>query len=79
MDERRSLNTFAQTHVRKPGIQPWLTTIPEYPEILEGWKSGVSLVQIHLWLIEECGYDPTIATRNRVMHLCRVHPRRIHG
>jgi len=63
----------------RTGVQPWITTIPEWDTVLEGWNAGLRLVTIRRWLIEECGYSPEIATRQRVDYLSKQYPRRSDG
>lgn len=74
MDDRRSLTEYA-ADVSRPGPSAWLPGIPEFAEVRDGWLSGVSLRAIRLWLINECGYAPDVATTNRLLYLTRHHPR----
>jgi hypothetical protein len=77
---KASLTDFAATHpLKSPGMRAWLETIPEFPEVLAGWQSGIGQAQIRRWLIDECGYDPTVATRNRLSHLAKQYPRADRG
>jgi hypothetical protein len=62
-----------------PGIGAWLPGIPEWPEVLAGWQAGISQSQIRRWLIEERGYEPTQATRNRLAYLSKQYPRTSRG
>lgn len=74
--ERSTLTEFAQSNpVTPPGYRAWLESIPEWNEVRTGWENGISQAQIRRWLIEECGYDPNLATRNRIAHLSKAHPR----
>ena len=57
----------------------WITTIPEWPEVLEAYQSGISQPTIRRWLIDECGYDPTECTSARLNWLSRAHQRRPRG
>lgn len=70
----RSLSEFAAAD-RGPvrGFAPWIEGLPEWPEILEAYKSGVKQYQIRNWLISERGYTPAQATRSRVAYLSRNH------
>ena len=73
---KASLTDFAEGHPRcKSGYRAWLESIPEWPEVLAGWKSGISQMQIQRWLIDECGYDPLLASRSRIAHLSKKYPR----
>lgn len=77
---KASLTDFAAKNPPiKTGYTAWLETIPEWPEVLAGWKAGISAAQIRRWLVEECGYDTTLATRNRMAHLARQYPRPTRG
>ena len=73
----RSLGEFAVANPpTSTGTVAWITTIPEWPEILEAWQAGnVTQAQVRQWLIEERGYSPDFATRNRIAHLPRQYPR----
>lgn len=76
MAGKRSLTDFATANPRgKSGYRAWIETIPEWPEIKAGWDQGVSQTQIQRWLIEQCGYEPTVATRTRIAHLSKKYPR----
>lgn len=73
---KASLTEYAKKNAAtKPGCAPWIETIPEWPEVLSGWKSGITQPQIRRWLIEERGYDPTVASRSRLAHLSKQYPR----
>lgn len=77
---KASLTDFAEQHPRqKTGYTAWIETIPEWPEVLKGWQSGISQSQIQKWLINECGYQPTQATRTRIAHLSKKYPRTTDG
>lgn len=77
---KASLTDFASSHPpRCAGPGAWLESIPEWPEILVGWKAGITQAQIRRWLIEERGYDAQVATRNRVAHLTKQYPRASNG
>ena len=70
----RSLSEFAAADSGpNRGMSPWLEGLPEWPEILAAWKSGVKQYQIRNWLISERGYPPNQATRSRVAYLSRNH------
>jgi len=81
VESRPTLNEFAaQIGKNQPGSQAWLTSIPEWPEIVEAWKSGaVDQSQIRCYLIEVCGYAPEQATRARIAHLSKQYPRSHRG
>jgi len=72
---RKSLTDFAANNAPRPGVAAWIVNIPEWPEVLEAWRSGVAQSVIRDWLILECGYDPHVATRSRVAHLSKQYPR----
>jgi hypothetical protein len=76
-----SLIEFAKANPQHPtGVVAWITTIPEWPVIHEAWTSGtVRQSHVRNWLIEECGYAPEVATRNRIAHLSRQYPRTNNG
>lgn len=77
---KESLTEYAASHpVAPPGFGAWIESIPEFPEVLKGWQDGISQSQIRRWLIEVCGYDPQLATRNRLSHLSKQYPRAKHG
>ena len=66
-----SLKEFAAANPgRRTGNQVWLTSIPEWPEIRDGYLSGIPGPVIRRWLItpkEEGGggYDPAEVTDGR--------------
>ncbi len=35
----------------------WLEQQPEWDEIIEGWRNGISVLTIHRWLVREKGYS----------------------
>jgi len=75
-----SLTEFAAANpARTPGFGAWIESIPEFPEVLAGWQAGISQSQIRRWLIEERGYDATLATRNKLGHLSKQYPRTTRG
>ena len=75
-----SLTEFASKNPNTPpGYSAWLPSIPEWPEVLAGWQSGISQAQIRRWLIEDRKYDPTVATRNRLAYLSKQYPRSNRG
>ena len=77
---KASLTDFAAKNpVNSPGFGAWIESIPEFPEVLAGWRAGISQSQIRRWLIEECGYEATLATRNRLAHLSKQYPRTTRG
>jgi len=65
----KSLQDFAKDNPTKVGPSAWITTIPEWPEIVEAYKSGVRLTVIRRWLVEERGYPDAQVTYQRVSHL----------
>jgi len=69
---RTPLTEFAATQPVVRSV-PWLSTIPEHDEIVAAWKAGVGASAICRWLIEECGYAPSEATRNRVHGYLTTH------
>ena len=75
---QKSLAEFASENTRYPnGATAWITTIPEWPEILEAWQSGqVNQGQILDWLVQIRGYDAEKVTRSKIAHLSKVYPRR---
>lgn len=77
MESNRSLTDFAQeTYQRTTGFPAWLPSIPEWDEVLSAWQAGtVTESAIRRWLIEERGYSPALATRNKVSYLPRNYPR----
>ncbi|MEY4371419.1 MAG: hypothetical protein RL219_188 [Actinomycetota bacterium] len=80
MTTKSPLTDFAKANPAGiPGSQAWIETIPEFSEVLEGWKAGISQGQIRRWLIEVCGYDPLVATRSRIAHLSKTYPRTTRG
>lgn len=80
MAVKNSLTDFAKANPAGiTGSQAWIETIPEFAEILEGWKAGISQGQIRRWLLEACGYDPLVATRSRIAHLSKTYPRTRRG
>jgi hypothetical protein len=80
MAANHSLTDFAKANPAGiTGTQAWLETIPEWDEVLTGWKAGISQGQIRRWLIEACGYDPLVATRSRIAHLSKTYPRTTRG
>lgn len=73
----KSLVAYAEANPRYATTVAWITTIPEWPEILEAWESGkVNQAQICDWLVEHRGYEKAVVTRARVAYLSKVHPRR---
>ncbi len=73
---KASLTEYAKKNAaNKPGSPAWIETIPEWPEILSGWQAGITQPQIRRWLIEERGYDQTVASRSRLAHLSKQYPR----
>lgn len=81
MTAKKTLLEFAAENPRHPaeGIA-WITTIPEWPEILEAWQSGkVNQGQILDWLVDARGYDKDVVTRAKIAHLSKVYPRRRRG
>jgi len=77
---KASLTDFAATHPNAtPGVGAWIESIPEFPEVLAGWQAGITQSQIRRWLIEERGYESTVATRNRIAHLSKQYPRSTRG
>lgn len=71
----RSLSDFAAATRPRTGPAPWVVGIPEYEECVAGWLAGISIASIRAWLCDECGYDPQVATINRLNYLTRAHPR----
>lgn len=71
----RSLTEFAESSRPKTGPVAWLVGIPEYDECVAGWLAGIPVSAIRAWLVDECGYDPQLATTNRLNYLTRAHPR----
>lgn len=65
---RRPLAEFTENGDR---VEAWITTLPEWPEILEGWKQGKGEATIRRWLVVECGYDPEVVSYGRVHYLSR--------
>tara|TARA_R110000868_G_scaffold78514_8_gene224016 strand:+ start:511 stop:753 length:243 start_codon:yes stop_codon:yes gene_type:complete len=78
---KASLTDFALANPpASTGYEAWITTIPEWEEILTAWQSGtVAAAQIRRWLIEERGYSHELATRNKVAHLSKHFPRTRRG
>lgn len=76
-----SLGEFAKANpTQRSGGGAWITTIPEWPEILKEWNAGtVTPSQIVRWLIDDCGYDPSVATKHRVSYLSIKHTRKRNG
>ena len=66
---RKSLNDYAKTDVSRTGPTAWIETIPEWPEVLDAYRAGMSMAVIRRWLVNECGYDEQVATYQRVSHL----------
>lgn len=81
MPKSKTLLEYAAENPRYPQQgTAWITTIPEWPEILEAWQSGtVNQGQILDWLVETRGYDKELVTRARIAHLSKVFPRRHRG
>lgn len=73
--ERKPLVDFANEMPTRVGPLPWLETIPEWDEVLTGWRSGLTQSQIREWLIVECGYTPEQVTPSRMAHLSKKHKR----
>ena len=79
-DAPQSLTDFAAENPRYSNSEAWITTLPEWPEILEAWQAGkVNQGQIHDWLIQEKGYPKAQVTRAKIAHLSKVYPRRARG
>jgi hypothetical protein len=81
-DPRVTLSDYVAAHPTSPtGPRAWLTTLPEWPTILEAWESGIATAgQIRGWLINECGYSPLEVTFAKVGgYLTKHHPRRVNG
>ena len=77
---KASLTDFAAANPNAtPGVSAWIESIPEFAEVLAGWQAGITQSQIRRWLIEERGYDGSIATRNRIAHLSKQYPRSTRG
>lgn len=76
--KRKPLEEFAKG-TRKLVAGNWITQIPEWPEVLAAWQSGISATTIHRWLIDECGYDPQECTAPRVAYINKSHPRSRRG
>jgi hypothetical protein len=77
---KASLTEFAAANPNAtPGVGAWIESIPEFPEVLAGWQAGITQSQIRRWLIEERGYEGTVATRNRIAHLSKQYPRSTRG
>ena len=49
----KSLQEFANTDRRDV---KWLEEQPIWPEVVEGYRSGLKVTTIHRWLIKEHGY-----------------------
>ena len=64
----QSLAEFAQEN--QSGA--WITTIPEYEEIVAAWKNGVQASMIRAWLIEK-GYEPADVNVDKVAAYLRRH------
>jgi hypothetical protein len=71
MTKRASLAEFASAHVVKTGATAWITTIPEWDEVSAAYQNGVRLTVIRQWLVDECGYEQSVATYQRIAHLSR--------
>lgn len=71
-----SLKDFASKNERRHGFQAWIESIPEWDEILKAWRAGVEAGAIRKWLIEDKGYDPSVATAARVnQQMYKKYPR----
>mgnify|MGYP003328696446 FL=1 len=66
---RKSLTDYAKSETIRTGPTAWVETIPEWPEVLDAYRSGVRMSVIRRWLINECGYEEDVATYQRVSHL----------
>jgi hypothetical protein len=64
-----SLEAFAAKNPAKgPGRPCWACIIPEAEEINSARRQEVAITVIRDWLIKEKGYEPGIATSNRLTH-----------
>lgn len=76
MANARNLNEWVKDHrANAPGPLPWITTLPEWDEVLAGWQAGITQTQIRRWLIDERGYPAHDVTIGRLAHLSKYHPR----
>ncbi len=75
-----SLTEFADKHPRYRR-ESWITTLPEWPAILEAWQTGtVNSTQIREWLVRECGYPADQVTYSRTGgYLSKEYPRNRRG
>lgn len=78
MTQPKSLAAFADDNPRYArGETAWITTIPEWPEVLAAWEAGLAnQSQILDWLVEERGYSKDLVTRSKIAYLSKAHPRR---
>ena len=67
------LAEFAQTDEaraeRNARHQAWITTLPEYDQILDYWVGGGTIETIRNWLVHKRGYPRSEVTFNRVRWL----------
>lgn len=59
----------------------WITSLDEWPAILEAWQTGTANgAQIRRWLVEECGYPEADVTYARTGgYLSKEYPRSRRG
>lgn len=75
--KRQALSDFAVANPgKRPGLTAWLSTIPEFDEVIAAWREGVSAPTIRRWLVLECEYSHEQVTRARIDgYLQREYPR----
>ena len=70
-----SLAEFADGRRKKWTGPAWVTTIPEYDEVVAAYKSGIDLTTIERWLIDVKGYSPDDCNHARLSWLYKNVPR----
>jgi len=69
------LTEYAAAQREHRGPRAWVETLPEWPEILAAYKSGVGLPTIIRWLIDDRGYPPHEVTIGRMQQVYKAHAR----
>lgn len=56
----KTFDEYAQGRKVTTSTVAWLTTIPEYDEVVAAWKAGASPKLIRMWLRDERGYGDAV-------------------
>ncbi len=74
-DADASLETWAANVNRHHGDKAWLETIPEWDEVIAGFRAGIPLPDIGEWLVKKKGYAPEQVTTGKLSIVYKKYPR----